>query len=59
MTRFLKSFAAEEQGAVSTDWVMLTAGAVMLGMSAVTAVQASMSGAGDRVSDSVTVENGD
>ena len=59
MIKLLRTFAADERGVVSTDWVMLTAGAVMLGMSAVTAVQASMSSAGDRVSDSVTVENGD
>lgn len=59
MIKLLRTFADDERGVVSTDWVMLTAGAVMLGMSAVTAVQASMSSAGDRVSDSVTVENGD
>ncbi len=59
MIKLLRTFTADERGVVSTDWVMLTAGAVMLGMSAVTAVQASMSGAGDHVSGSVTVENGD
>lgn len=59
MINRLISFRQDETGAASTDWVMLTAGVVMLAMTAVTAVKAGSVEVGENVATQVSVKNGD
>ncbi|WP_317057274.1 hypothetical protein [Roseovarius rhodophyticola] len=39
MIKFIKKFRKEDEGAVTVDWVVLTAAVVGLGVAGVTAVQ--------------------
>ncbi|WP_165590201.1 Flp family type IVb pilin, partial [Thalassovita autumnalis] len=39
MIKFIKNFRKDEDGAVTVDWVVLTAAVVGLGIAAVTTVQ--------------------
>ena len=39
MIKFIKNFSKDEAGAVTVDWVVLTAAVVGLGIAAVTTVQ--------------------
>ena len=59
MLKYLHSFLREESGVISTDWVMLTAGVVMLGVNATIAVQTGTVELSEVVSESVSVANGD
>lgn len=59
MIKCLNTFRRDETGSASTDWVMLTAGVVMLAMTAVTAVKAGSVEVGDGMVTSITVSNGD
>ncbi|SLN72433.1 hypothetical protein ROJ8625_03833 [Roseivivax jejudonensis] len=47
MTRFLSRFASDESGAVTVEWVVLTAAVVTLAYMAATGIQTSAVGAGD------------
>ncbi|MEZ5676033.1 MAG: hypothetical protein R3D81_12655 [Thalassovita sp.] len=44
MIKFIKNFRKDEAGAVTVDWVVLTAAVVGLGVAAFTAVETSTSG---------------
>ena len=44
MIKFIKNFRKDEAGAVTVDWVVLTAALVGLGVAAFTAVETSTSG---------------
>lgn len=44
MTNFIKNFCADEDGAVTVDWVVLTAGVVGLGIAGVAAVKGGVEG---------------
>jgi hypothetical protein len=59
MLKYLHSFFRDESGVISTDWVMLTAGVVMLGVNATIAVQTGTVELSEVVSESVSVANGD
>ncbi|MEQ8291594.1 MAG: hypothetical protein RIA08_05250 [Roseovarius sp.] len=59
MLRCLQTFLRDETGAAGTDWVMLTAGAVMLGLTAVTAVKAGSVEVGEGMVTHISVSNGD
>jgi Flp pilus assembly pilin Flp len=48
MLNFIKNFRADEDGAVTVDWVVLTAAIVGLGIAIMTSVR---SGASDLASD--------
>lgn len=49
-----RDFFNEESGAVTVDWVVLTAGLVMLGMAAAFAVGANLPGLADSISGYMT-----
>ncbi|MEQ8895476.1 MAG: hypothetical protein RID23_00160 [Roseovarius sp.] len=59
MIQCLKSFCRDQSGAASTDWVMLTASMVMLGLTAVTAVKAGSVEVGEGMVTNISVSNGD
>ena len=59
MLKYLHSFLRDETGVISTDWVMLTAGVVMLGVNATIAVHTGTVELSEVVSESVSVANGD
>ena len=59
MIEYLQTFCRDETGAASTDWVMLTASVVMLGLTAVTAVKAGSVEVGEGMVTNVSVSNGD
>ncbi len=44
MTNFIKNFCADEDGAVTVDWVVLTAAVVGLGIAGVAAVKGGVDG---------------
>jgi len=48
-------FAREESGAISVDWIVLTAGVMMLGLTAVTAVKTASTQSVSGVLSSVSV----
>ena len=50
----LSSFVSNESGAVTVDWVVLTAAIVGLGLAAVTAVRSGTSALGNQVRNSLT-----
>jgi len=56
MLNFIKTFAADEDGAVTVDWVVLTAAVVGLGIAVVTAVKGGAEGMGNNIS--AALENG-
>ena len=49
MMTFIKNFHNDEDGAVTVDWVVLTAAVVGLGIAAVASVQGGLKGAGDNI----------
>ena len=59
MCEFLKSFLRDETGAITADWVFLTAGVVALGLNAVSVVDDGTTELGSKVETTVTVSNGD
>ena len=56
MTYFanIKNFAADESGAVTVDWVVLTAAIVGLGIAVVTSVRTGVTTLGTNISNSLT-----
>jgi Flp pilus assembly pilin Flp len=61
MIKFFKNFRKDEDGAVTVDWVVLTAAVVALAGAAYTSIQSgatSLTGAVDTELSSVTVESG-
>ena len=49
MTNFIKTFIADEDGAVTVDWVVLTAGIVVLGL----AVGSKVAGGANAMADNI------
>ncbi len=49
MLNFIKTFRADEDGAVTVDWVVLTAAIVGLGIAVMTTVGRSTVGVGDKI----------
>lgn len=53
MTTFFKNFAADESGAVTVDWVVLTAAIVGLALAAVATVRDGVNTLANRIQDGV------
>ncbi|MEO0567858.1 MAG: hypothetical protein AAF066_09005 [Pseudomonadota bacterium] len=53
MIKFIENFRSEEDGAVTVDWVVLTAAVVGLGVAGVTAVNGGVVSLADRISSAV------
>lgn len=53
MIDFIKNFHADEDGAVTVDWVVLTAAVVALGVGAVSVVGGSIDGLAAKIQTSV------
>jgi len=53
-TPMIKTFAANESGAVTVDWVVLTAAIVGLGLAVVTSVRSGVSSLGTNISTSLS-----
>ncbi len=49
MLNFMKNFRADEDGAVTVDWVVLTAAIVGLGIAVMTTVGTSTTGVSDKI----------
>ena len=50
----IKNFAADESGAVTVDWVVLTAAIVGLGIAVVASVRGGVEDMGERISNSLS-----
>ncbi|MFN3208445.1 MAG: Flp family type IVb pilin [Roseovarius sp.] len=62
MIKFIKKFRKDEEGAVTVDWVVLTAAVVGLGVAGVSTVKGGVEGLAGTISSGVstkTVTNGD
>ena len=53
-TSLIKTFAADDSGAVTVDWVVLTAAIVGLGLAVVTSVRSGVSSLGTNISNSLS-----
>ena len=53
----IKTFAADESGAVTVDWVVLTAAIVGLGIAVVASVRGGVTELGDSISEALTAES--
>jgi Flp pilus assembly pilin Flp len=53
-TSLIKTFAADESGAVTVDWVVLTAAIVGLGLAVVTSVRTGVGSLGTSISNSLS-----
>ena len=49
MLNFIKTFAADEDGAVTVDWVVLTAAVVGLGLAVMTVVKPSVNSVSQKI----------
>ena len=61
MIKFIKNFRNDEDGAVTVDWVVLTAAVVGLGVAGVSTVQSGIDGLAGTIETSVSgksVDNG-
>ena len=54
LRKLFKSFRADESGAVTVDWVVLTAAIVGLGMVVMKTVGGGVTGLGDRITTELT-----
>jgi len=54
LVSMIKTFAADESGAVTVDWVVLTAAIVGLGLAVVTSVRSGVSSLGTDISNALT-----
>ncbi len=54
MIKFINNFCKEEDGAVTVDWVVLTAAVVGLGVAGVTTVKGGIDGLATNVSTSLS-----
>lgn len=55
MRTLLRNFLNSESGAITVDWVVLTAAIVGLGLAAVATVQSSTTGLSDKVKNAVAI----
>jgi Flp pilus assembly pilin Flp len=53
-TSMIKTFAADESGAVTVDWVVLTAAIVGLGLAVITSVRTGVTALGSDISNSLS-----
>ena len=53
----IKNFAADESGAVTVDWVVLTAAIVGLGIAVIASVSTGVNNLAESISDAVTDTN--
>ena len=53
----IKNFAADESGAVTVDWVVLTAAIVGLGIAVVASVRGGVTTMGENISSALTSES--
>jgi len=51
--KLFKNFKDDEAGAVTVDWVVLTAAIVGLGLAVVATVRTSVDGLGEKIADSI------
>ena len=54
MMKFINKFRKDEDGAVTVDWVVLTAAVVGLGVAGVASVQSGVAGLGSTISSNVS-----
>ena len=54
MTKLLKTFLADDSGAVTVDWVVLTAAIVGLGLAVITSVRTGVQSLGTDIQTSLT-----
>jgi len=54
LTSRIKTFAADDSGAVTVDWVVLTAAIVGLGLAVITSVRSGVSSLGTNISNSLS-----
>ena len=54
LLNLFKAFKSDESGAVTVDWVVLTAAIVGLGMIVITSVGTGVTGLADRIKDDVS-----
>jgi Flp pilus assembly pilin Flp len=54
MLNFIKNFRNDEDGAVTVDWVVLTAAIVGLGIAVLTSVGGGTTALGDKISSSLS-----
>jgi Flp pilus assembly pilin Flp len=54
MLNFIKNFRNDEDGAVTVDWVVLTAAIVGLGIAVLTSVGGGPTALGDKISSSLS-----
>lgn len=57
MINFFKTFVKDEDGAVTVDWVVLTAAVVALGVAAVTTVRGSINTVAGGIATAVEAQN--
>jgi len=57
MIKFIKNFRKSEEGAVSVDWVVLTAAVVGLGVAAVSTVSGGIDSLATKISSGVADES--
>ncbi|RXV60478.1 hypothetical protein C6W92_13625 [Roseovarius sp. A46] len=57
MMNFFKNFSKDEDGAVTVDWVVLTAAVVGLGVAAVSTIEGGVSGLGDKIATGVNSDS--
>ena len=57
MIKFIKNFRKDENGAVTVDWVVLTAAVVGLAIAAYTAIETSSTGLINAAGGAVTGQN--
>lgn len=53
MTKFINAFLKDEDGAVTVDWVVLTAAIVGLGVAGITSVQTGITGLAGEINTAV------
>jgi len=56
MIKFFKNFSKDEDGAVTVDWVVLTAAIVGLGIAAITAVSGGVTNLGNAISADLSAD---
>ncbi|RYG92921.1 hypothetical protein EU803_02105 [Loktanella sp. IMCC34160] len=57
MLNFIKNFRRDEDGAVTVDWVVLTAAIVGLGIAVLTSVGQGTTALGDRISSQLSAQS--
>ena len=57
MLNFIKNFRADEDGAVTVDWVVLTAAIVGLGIAVLTSVGQGTTALGDKISSQLSAQS--